>query len=200
MFFKPLAKLSLLLCLPFLGFGQEQEVITFKKYDTPFEQFDEFNAKKRDVELLIEHIDKMKALVTLDLTATRASYWDFPSDTQFPDIQNLSLVRNQLVTFPKWVCNITSLKELSLGNNEIVSIPECICELTQLEKLDLWGNNIYRLPDCMYRMPKIREVDMTAMQYNIEEQENFIQSFPNINFKFSDPCDCEFQAPPAVEE
>lgn len=156
-----------------------------------------FQAKRSDISLLPDSIPLMTSLTQLNLNNTRLAYWRMEEVTEFPAITYFSAERNKLETLPSWICDLTTLKVLKLGNNELETLPDCICKLTELETIDLWGNNIYRLPDCMHRMPNLKIVDMTAMQYNILEQEDFLYRFPNIEFKFSEPCDCEFDQPAA---
>ena len=147
--------------------------------------------------LLPDSIPLMTSLSVLDLNSTKLAEWRLDDVNQFPAITILRAERNKLETLPNWICNLTDLKELKLGNNELESLPNCLCKLTELESIDLWGNNIYSLPDCLHRMPNLKQIDMTAMQYNIVEQEDFIYRFPNITFFFSEPCDCEFDQPSA---
>ncbi|ELP83824.1 podocan precursor, putative [Entamoeba invadens IP1] len=83
-------------------------------------------------------------------------------------LKTLYLQSNNLLHFPRCVCNLTTLKTLFLSNNLITVIPDQISKLSQLEILDLCCNCILDI-ECLTALYNLKELNVAF---------NFIKTIP----------------------
>ncbi|CAL5369538.1 unnamed protein product [Camellia sinensis] len=70
---------------------------------------------------------------------------------------------NDLVEFPAWLCNISSLKRLNITNcHELIALPEAFGKLDNLEVLRLHAcTKLLELPESIGRLQKFRFLDLS---------------------------------------
>ncbi|XP_028092757.1 probable disease resistance protein At5g66900 isoform X2 [Camellia sinensis] len=70
---------------------------------------------------------------------------------------------NDLVEFPAWLCNISSLKRLDITNcHELIALPEAFGKLENLEVLRLHAcTKLLELPESIGRLQKFRFLDLS---------------------------------------
>ncbi|KAL7231856.1 hypothetical protein ACSBR2_009977 [Camellia fascicularis] len=70
---------------------------------------------------------------------------------------------NDLVEFPAWFCNISSLKRLNITNcHELIALPEAFGKLDSLEVLRLHAcTKLLELPESIGRLQKFRFLDLS---------------------------------------
>lgn len=121
--------------------------------------------RKNKLETLPIEIEKLKKLNALDLSS------------------------NRLRSIPSAICQLKNLNHLVLGNNPISVLPSCIGELKMLRMLDVWGTEILWLPESLQKIEGLT-IDLQGVSMNKGRQKELTETFPNVTFKLSAPCDC----------
>ncbi len=100
----------------------------------------------------------------------------------FTELEDLELLRNNLVILPKSVLKLHSLKSLDLDTNRFVEVPEEIFEFSDLEYLNLNHNYISQLPSKIQNLTKLKGLQIRGNR--LKELPEEICNLPDLTYLF----------------
>ncbi|WP_310415590.1 leucine-rich repeat domain-containing protein [Chamaesiphon sp. OTE_8_metabat_110] len=77
-----------------------------------------------------------------------------------PDLIELSLLNNQLISLPNWIGNLASLTSLSLSANQLTNLPDSLGNLTNLQWLYVGSNRLTALPANIGNLSKLTSLSL----------------------------------------
>lgn len=110
---------------------------------------------------------------------------------EFEYLQRLSIFSNKLTDI-SFITGLPNLVTLDLSENYIVAIPDSIYNLSRLEELILQMNIISYFPETLEELDSLKVLNLLDNDMNYIEQDFLIDLLPNIDIKFSTPCNCDF--------
>lgn len=115
-------------------------------------------------------------LTVLDLS--KAKIAAIPSEflLKIPNIENLVLDKNHIVTLPEELGTLKKLSHLSIYDNNIQTLPSSIGQLSALQYLDLHLNNIGSLPAELWQLGRLTFLNVSS---------NILEEFPLLDTRSS---------------
>ncbi|CEH18216.1 adenylate cyclase [Ceraceosorus bombacis] len=110
------------------------------------------------------------ALTSLDLSSANMAKLEETVFKNLPSLQTLILDRNQFVTLPDSIGELTQLDFLSCTNNLLAALPESIGKLGKLRRLHLHNNNLKSLPNSIWMCSSLASINASS---------NLLESFPS---------------------
>lgn len=108
-------------------------------------------------------------LVSLNLSSTNMARLDQNLFQVLPSLTHLILDRNQFVTLPDSLGQLTNLEVFSCNNNNLVSLPDSIGNLRNLTRLNIQNNNLKHLPATIWNCASLVRLNATS---------NLLEAFP----------------------
>ena len=91
-----------------------------------------------------------------------------PTCIQFLDgLTYLTLLCNDHVRFPPWICKMVNLRHLNVAGNRIERIPGCILSLKSLKHLDVGSNPLIELPKEIENLPRLESLSIADTKLEI---------------------------------
>lgn len=88
--------------------------------------------------------------------------------TQYTQLNDLSLISNELSEIPNTISYLTNLERLDFSSNNVTTLPSNISQLSKLTTLNLSDNPIAILPESMTSMKNLNWLGMRKPQKNYE--------------------------------
>ncbi|WPK24186.1 hypothetical protein PUMCH_001450 [Australozyma saopauloensis] len=108
-------------------------------------------------------------LTVLDLSKAKIAAIPAEFVLKIPNIENLVLDKNHIVTLPDEIGKLKKLSHLSVYNNNIQNLPALIGQLSALQYLDLHLNNIEKLPAEVWNLGRLAFLNVSS---------NILEEFP----------------------
>lgn len=123
---------------------------------------------RAQIQEIPESINMLTSLTHLKLTG---GFEFIPKIDKLKNLTHLNLSGNNLVEFPKGICNLKKLESLNLGawydsknekwyENSLSEIPECIANLKKVSSINLRDNRLIKLPKSFSRLINILRLDL----------------------------------------
>ena len=107
---------------------------------------------------MVNQFLKLKKLESVEITGTPGVAFDFSST---PNIESLSLTRNEMKTIPWTLYTLKKLKYLNLSFNEITELSPGMGKQRHLEMLNLMGNDLLEIPYSLFNCKKMKTLDVS---------------------------------------
>lgn len=108
-------------------------------------------------------------LTSLNLSSTNMARLDEGLFRLLPSLTELVLDRNQFVTLPDSLGQLTNLVVFSVNNNNLVQLPTSIGNLRKLTRLNIQNNNLKHLPPSIWNCAALYRLNVTS---------NLLEAFP----------------------
>jgi adenylate cyclase len=109
------------------------------------------------------------ALTSLNLSSSNMSKLEEAVFQHLPSLQTLILDRNQFVSLPDSIGELSQLDFLSCTSNLLASLPETLGKLGKLRRLHLHNNNLKALPSTIWLCSSLSSINVSS---------NLLESFP----------------------
>lgn len=108
-------------------------------------------------------------LTSLNLSSTNMARLDEGFFRLLPSLTELILDRNQFVTLPESLGDLSNLVVFSCNNNDLAALPESIGNLRNLTRLNIQNNNLKTLPAYIWNCASLYRLNVTS---------NLLEAFP----------------------
>lgn len=128
----------------------------------------------------------------------------------FPNLQEINISQNNLVSLPDFICNLNNLEEIRMSANFLRELPSClpqlsnlkrldmsgninlnwektwllICNITSLEELDLSYNDITFYPPEIMKLKNLKKLDLSGNKITKDDLMNLKKLYPNIEINY----------------
>ncbi|ODV61897.1 adenylate cyclase ASCRUDRAFT_33659 [Ascoidea rubescens DSM 1968] len=112
-----------------------------------------------------------------------------------PNVENIVLDKNHIVTLPPSICTLKRLIYLSCFGNNLQAIPENIGNLSSLQYLDLHCNNIQSVPPGIWYLKSLHNLNLsTNLITHFPSHPGNCNNTPRISISESSPLMLGYQA------